>query len=66
MTVARKVASYLGDTGIQAQVLPHARSVTAARTAKISQVPPTRNVRASLQVRPSLGHWPVAFSSTWC
>ena len=39
MTVARKLASYLDDKGIQAEVLPHARSVTAARTAKLSHVP---------------------------
>jgi Ala-tRNA(Pro) deacylase len=38
MTVASKLASYLDDRGIRAEVLTHARSVTAARTAKLSHV----------------------------
>lgn len=48
MTVARKLASYLDDKGIQAEVLPHARSVTAARTAKLSHVPGERLAKGVL------------------
>jgi Ala-tRNA(Pro) deacylase len=38
MAVAHKLASYLDKTGIQAEVVAHARTVTAVRTAKVTHL----------------------------
>jgi Ala-tRNA(Pro) deacylase len=55
MAVAHKLASYLGQTGVQAELLAHARSVTAARTAKVSHLPGDRLAKAVL-LRDGVGY----------
>jgi Ala-tRNA(Pro) deacylase len=48
MAVARRLASYLAREGIQAEVLQHARSVSAASTAALTHVPGDRVAKGVL------------------
>ena len=48
MAVARRLASYLDRAGIEAEVLAHRRTATAARTAKASHVPGDRLAKGVL------------------
>jgi Ala-tRNA(Pro) deacylase len=48
MAVARKLASYLDRTGIEAEVVAHRRTVTAARTPKASHLPGDRLAKGVL------------------
>ena len=55
MAVAQKLASYLDRTGIEAEVLAHRRTVTAARTAKVSHLPGDRLAKGVL-LRDGVGY----------
>jgi Ala-tRNA(Pro) deacylase len=48
MAVARKLASYLDRAGIEADVVAHRRTATAARTAKVSRLPGDRLAKGVL------------------
>ena len=48
MAVARKLASYLDRWGIHAEVLAHARTVTAARAAEVTHLPEEQIAKAVL------------------
>ena len=48
MSVARKLASYLDQNGVEAEILPHRRTATAAQTAHASHLPGDRVAKAVL------------------
>ena len=55
MAVARKLASYLDRWGIHAEVLAHARTVTAVRAAKVTHLPGDQIAKAVL-LRDGVGY----------
>ena len=55
MAVARKLASYLDRWGIHAEVLAHARTVTAVRAAKVTHLPGDQTAKAVL-LRDGVGY----------
>jgi len=48
MSVAHKLASYLGENGVAVEVVAHRRTATAAQTAHASHVPAERVAKAVL------------------
>ena len=55
MAVARKLATYLDRLGVEAEVLAHRRTATAAGTAKVSQLPGDRLAKGVL-LRDGVGY----------